>query len=237
MKISRFHTLFIPITFGTLLFCPLAAGQQSPAQNPGGNSTSATTPKKRGGLLGLVPTYGVADAKNTAPLTPGEKLRLAYDESANPFALGEAAFKAEYYRGTDPRKKIGHGGTGYLKQWGASYLDEVSSNMFNSFLYPKLLHLDPRYYRKGEGSIMSRVGYSFSRVFVARSDAGQTEFNASTVLGNATSTVLSDAYYPPRARGVATTVGNIGWSMVGSGASNIFNEFWPDIAQRLSKSR
>lgn len=228
------------VVFCIFLLGSAAAAQQSPSQKPGENSSAAgniSSKKKRKGVLGLVPTYDISSSKNLPPLTPRQKFHLALVDSANPFEVAEAAVKAEYYRGTNPRKKIGHGGTGYLKQWGASYLDEVSGNMFHTFLYPTLLHQDPRYYRKGEGSIASRVAYSFSRVFVTRGDGGQREFNASMVLGSATSTVLSNAYYPPRARGVGLTIGNVGWSLVGDGASNVFKEFWPDIAQRLSKNR
>lgn len=219
------------------IFCGLAASQQKPATSANQSSTRKTAKKKGKGILGLVPTYDVTSTKNTAPLTGRQKFDLAWRDSANPFEVAEAAVKAEYYRGTNPRKKIGHGGTGYLKQWGASYLDEVSGNMFHTFLYPALLHQDPRYYRKGEGSIASRVTYSFSRVFVTRSDAGRKQFNASMVLGSATSTVISSAYYPARARGVGITLGNVGWSLVGDGASNVFKEFWPDIVRHFSKSR
>lgn len=229
--------ILMPLPFCLLLACGSAAALQTPTGHPQRASKPASTKKEPRGILGFVPTYGVTSARNTAPLTPTQKFRLAVSEFANPFAVAEAAVKAEYYRGVNPRKKIGYGGGGYLKQWGASYLDEASSDMFGAFLYPTLLHQDPRYYRKGEGSIAARVEYSLSRVFVTRSDAAQKEFNASTVLGSATSTMLSNAYYPPRARGVGITITNIGWSLVADGGSNVFKEFWPDIIRRLRKSR
>lgn len=236
MQKSRSAVRLALIACFILFFCGLAPSQQKPAGNANQNSKSTTAKKKRRGILGLVPTYDITSTKNTAPLTASQKFHLAWKDSVNPFEVAEAAVKAEYYRGTNPRKKIGHGGTGYLKQWGASYLDEVSGNMFHTFLYPTLLHQDPRYYRKGAGSIARRVAYSFSRVFVTRNDGGRKEFNASMVLGSATSTVISSAYYPSRARGVGITLGNIGWSLVGDGASNVFKEFWPDIVHRFSKA-
>ncbi|MGH9355998.1 MAG: hypothetical protein ACRD10_07705 [Terriglobia bacterium] len=236
MKIVRVGFSFVRLPLCVFLVCGVAAALQIPTGHPRQGSAAASAKKSKGGILGLVPTYGVTSAQNAAPLTTKQKLRLAIDNFANPFAVAEAAVKAEYYRGMDPRKKIGYGGEGYLKQWGASYLDEVSGNMFGSFFYPTLLRQDPRYYRKGEGPIASRVAYALSRVFVTRGDDGQKEFNASTVLGSATSTVLSNAYYPPRARGVGITVTNIGWSLVADGASDTFKEFWPDIVHRLRKN-
>lgn len=226
----------------TMILCgvSLLSGAAAAAQQPAPNTAQNTAPaaKKKGkGVLGLIPTYSINNSQNPAPLTPGQKLHLAFEDSANPFEVAEAAVKAEYYRGTSPRKKIGRGGVGYMKQWGASYLDEVSGNAFREFLYPSLLHQDPRYYRRGKGSIASRVAYAFSRVIVTRGDHGRREFNASDVFGSATSTTISQFYYPAAGRGVGRTFGNIGLSLVDSGASNVFKEFWPDIARRLSKNR
>lgn len=234
MKMRRWMAAAI-LTGAALLLCGAAAAQQ-----PAPVKTQSAAPagkKKRKGVLGLIPTYSVSNGQNSAPLTSWQKLHLAFEDSANPFEVAEAAIKAEYYRGTNPRKKIGHGGAGYMKQWGASYLDEISGNAFREFLYPSLLHQDPRYYRRGKGSIASRVAYAFSRVVVTRGDGGGREFNASGVLGSATSTTISQLYYPAAGRGVGRTFVNIGLSLVGSGASNTFKEFWPDVARRLSKKR
>ncbi|MGH9401360.1 MAG: hypothetical protein ACRD2P_04545 [Terriglobia bacterium] len=237
MKILSISGRLLALPFCLFLLCHGASAQQNSPQKQDKPSTSTADRKKLKGVLGLVPTYDVTNGENNAPMTAKEKLRMAVDNSANSYEVVEAAIKAEYYRGTSPPKKIGHGATGYLKQWGASYLDEVSGNMFHTFLYPTLLHQDPRYYRKGGGSIIRRAAYSLSRVFVTRGDRGQTEFNASMVLGSATSTALSNAYYPPRSHDAEISIGNLGWSLVGDGASNVFKEFWPDIAQRLSKNR
>lgn len=233
MKITRLPAALVALPLCMFLLCHGARAQQN--ENTVKDSKAATTRKKHKSILDLVPVRDYTIGQNLPPLTPDQKFHLALNNSVIPFVIAEAAVKAEYYRATNPRKKIGYGGTGYLKQWGAAYLDEVSGTMFNTFLYPTLLHQDPRYYRKDEGSIASRVAYSFSRVFVTRSDSGRKEFNASMVLGSITSTALSNAYYPPRARGVGITLGNIGWSLVDDGASNVFREFWPDVARRLRK--
>lgn len=233
---ARLCGIGLTISLCVALACGVAAAQQ-PAPQKSASTAAAKSKKKHKGVLGLVPTYSISNNQNSPPLTPAQKLHLAMEDSANPFEVAEAAVKAEYYRGTNPRKKIGYGGAGYLKQWGASYLDEVSGNMFQTFLYPSLLRQDPRYERKGKGSFAGRLGYALSRVLVTRGDDGRREFNASMVLGSATATALSNAYYPPPARGAGRTFGNIGWSLVGDGASGIFKEFWPDIAQRLSRNR
>lgn len=233
---ARLRRIELAISLCVLLGCGIAAAQQPSPQKPEQTPAGAKSKKKHKGVLALVPTYSVSNEQNSAPLTPRQKLHLAFEDSANPFEVAEAAIKAEYYRGTDPRKKIGRGGAGYMKQWGASYLDEVSGNTFREFVYPSLLRQDPRYDRRGRGSIAGRVAYAFSRVLVTRGDNERREFNASGVLGSATSTALSSLYYPAAGRGVGRTFGNIGWSLVGSGASDVFKEFWPDVVRRLSKN-
>lgn len=236
MKIARVGVGLFALPFCLFLSCPRAAARRSPAQKWTKDSKARVAKKRLKGFLGLVPTYDVANGENLAPMTSKQKFLMAVDDSANSFEVIEAAIKAEYYRGTTPPKKIGYGGTGYLKQWGASYLDEISGSMFHTFVYPTLLHQDPRYRRKGEGSIAGRVVYSLSRVFVTRGDRGRREFNASMVLGSASSTALSNFYYPPKSHLAVLSVSDLGWSLVGDGVGNLFKEFWPDIERRMSKN-
>ncbi|MGH9326183.1 MAG: hypothetical protein ACRD2B_05775 [Terriglobia bacterium] len=217
----------------TFVLCQSAVAQQT--QHLVKNSQAAPARKKHKSILDLIPFTDYRVDEHLPPLTPTQKFNLALSNFASPLGVAEAAAKAEFYRGTEPSKKIGYGGTGYLKQWGASYLDEISGGMLGSFIYPTLFRQDPRYYRKARGSIISRVAYCFSQVFITRGDSGRTEFNASLVLASATTTVLSNAYYPPRSRGVGPTFSNIGWALLGDGGGNIFTEFWPDFAGWLRK--
>ncbi|HTV56256.1 MAG TPA: hypothetical protein VMI06_15240 [Terriglobia bacterium] len=190
--------------------------------------------KENSGILGVVPSLGVVNAPEAPPMTSEQKLHLAETEFANPFIVLEDAGKAEYYRATSPAAKIGYGGEGYAKQLGAAYLDTISGSMFSSFVYPTLLHQDPRYYRDGKGSIPGRIGYAIAHVFVSRSDAGQKEFNWSQVLGSTTETFLSSTYYPARGRTAGRISSNIGWAILGDAGTNTFNEFWPDFSRWLS---
>lgn len=233
----RTKTFCSGVTIALAVFCffccQSVSAQQPPKQHAKPKSKTDKKKQKRG-ILGVVPTLGVVDARNAPPLDASEKLHLAVTEFANPVLVLEDAVKAQYYRATDPRKKIGYGAVGYAKQFGAAYLDTVSGSMISTFLYPALLHQDPRYFRDGRGSIRNRLVYSVSRVFLTRGDNGQGEFNWSQILGSSTSSLLSSTYYPVRARGVGLTTANIGWSLLGDAGTNVFNEFWPDFSRWLS---
>jgi hypothetical protein len=235
MRKRRYAIVSLAIIYSLSLCCQAAAGKQGSAQNADANPAAHKKKKKLRKVLGLVHTRGVVNADTAPPLTAGGKFNLAVSEFANPFAVVIAPIKAEYYRATDPRAKIGYGISGYGEQVGAAYLDTVDAAMFSTFLYPSLLHQDPRYYRKGEGPFKSRFLYSISRVFITRGDSGQKEVNWSQVLGSATATVISRTYYPPPSRGFGRTTSNLGWSLLGDAGTNLFNEFWPDFARWLNK--
>jgi hypothetical protein len=229
--------------FASLVFCLLICYQAAPALQASSrraNSTRAAHKKtsRRQRILDFLeraPIPRVVSSPAAAPLTANEKLRLAVDGFANPIAVIEDAAKAQFYRAWEPEKKIGHGTIGYARQFGAAYLDTISGSTFSTFLYPTLLHQDPRYFREGKGRVLGRVLYSISRVFVGRGDGDQREFNWSQVLGSASVTALSTRYYPRRERESGIIATNLGWAILGDAGTNLYNEFWPDFSHWLSK--
>ena len=72
----------------------------------------------------------------------------------------------------------GQGVKGFAHRYGISYVDQVVGNYFPEAIAPTLFHMDPRYFRKGTGSIKSRLLYSVDRIFVSKSDKGVTTFNS-----------------------------------------------------------
>ena len=104
-------------------------------------------------------------------------------------------------------------------------------------ILPSLLHQDPRYYQLGHGSFKHRLGHAISRIFVTRSDSGNTVFNVSEVLGSAVAGGIANTYHPAGDRTVANTVSvwwtQVGWDTVAIGVK----EFWPDIRRKVQKQR
>jgi hypothetical protein len=170
-----------------------------------------------------------------SPLTSKEKLRYAVGASISPLTFIEAAAKAGFYQETGFRKKYGSGASGYFKQFGASWTDSALRNMTGSYLCASLLHEDPRYFRRGQGPFVHRLGYAMSRAFVTRSDSGQNEFNWASVLGSTTSAGLVNFYLPANDRTASTAVGNIAWFLAGTAANNAIQEFMPRLYHHLSQ--
>jgi hypothetical protein len=101
-------------------------------------------------------------------------------------------------------------------------------------IYPTLLHQDPRYFRRGTGSGLSRLGYAMGQIFWTHKDSGGTQFNYSEVLGNSTAVAISNAYYPDN-RTASDAVSKLGIQLSVDMASNVLKEFWPDVERKLNR--
>jgi hypothetical protein len=100
-----------------------------------------------------------------------------------------------------------------------------------------VLHQDPRYYRKGTGSVKSRIIYSALTTFICYGDNGHKQFNTSNVLGNYISGAISNAYYPSNERGVALTLEN-GSLVTAEGMLGAqLLEFSPDFSQYMARRK
>jgi len=137
----------------------------------------------------------------------------------------------------DSFPEYGQGAAGYGKRYGAALTDEVSSGFFTNYVYPALLHEDPRYYRLGKGSFKHRLGYALSQEFVSHKDAGGRTFAWSNALGAVTAGSISNAYYPEADRGFELTMSRAGISLLYGSLGGLEDEFWPDIYQRIRHHR
>jgi hypothetical protein len=63
-------------------------------------------------------------------------------------------------------------------------------------IYPVILHQDPRYFRRGTGSVWSRLASAAGQIFWTHTDSDHTQFNFSEIIGNSTAVAISTAYYP-----------------------------------------
>lgn len=213
------------------------AQQAPPPKDTGTSQTGKSEAPRSGRILGVIPVFEVSDAMNVPPLTSREKFRLAWRTSIDPYSFAGSALKAGVYQGAGFNPEFGQGFSGFAKRFGASYADGTSSLMFGMFLFPSLLHQDPRYFRKAEGSFSNRLGYSITRVFITRTDGGARAFNWSKTLGGLASSGLSNAYYPDEDRGIKLTLGNFAWSLGAGALGNTLKEFWPDIHKKFFKKK
>ena len=97
---------------------------------------------------------------------------------------------------------------GYGQRLGAAAAGETSAAFFSGFVFPTLLHQDPRYFRSQQNDISDRLAYAASRVIIGRSDSGHNVINASAILGQFVQAAVSNAYIPYRNETVSGTLEN-----------------------------
>jgi hypothetical protein len=210
---------------------------QTTAPSADTSTASQTQDNSSERIFGVVPAYNITDARNAPSLTSAQKFGLFVKGTTDPFPVAVYALQAGVSQASDTHSGYGQGAAGYGKRFGAALLDGTSARFFGTYAFPSLLHQDPRYFRKGQGSAWSRVGYSVSRGFVTRSDSGNPQPNWSNVFGKLTGAGLSNLYYPVEDRGANLTLTRVAISLSYQTLGNLAIEFWPEIHRKVFKGK
>ncbi len=215
-----------------------SAASSAPQTAASAEQSSGPEHAKKKRMFGMMPQYAVVEPGSAQPsaLSAKQKFKLVM-QNLDPYTFTFVAVEAGINQASNRPKEFGQGAEGYGKRYGANLADTWTGSLFVLGLYPSLLHQDPRYYRRGEGSFSHRAGYAISRVVITRQDSGGKSFNFSEVLGNLTSGSLAAAYYPESQRD-ASDVFQRGGIQVGFDAGfNLLKEFYPDIERKFFRKK
>ncbi|HKE25906.1 MAG TPA: hypothetical protein VKB88_26300 [Bryobacteraceae bacterium] len=174
------------------------------------------------------------DAADLAKLTPNGKFAIAWGDATDRAIFAQTAFISGLGQATNANPSFGQGVAGYAKRFGTTYGDFAIENLTTEGIFPALLHQDPRYFRRREGTARSRLGYAMSRLFITRTDSGTNQFNFSEIGGAAVSLGISNAYYPD-GRSVGNNLQRYAVQLGFDAASNVLKEFWPDLKRKLPR--
>ena len=229
MSALGFHFRF---SFSALLmvFEGICNGQQTPP------ATGQTQPQNTR-IFGIIPNYRTFPTlTNYKPLAPKEKFKIAFDDAFDrgTFVLA-AAFAGEAQLSKSDRS-FGEGIEGYSHYFVTGYADLAIGDFMTEGIYPTLLHQDPRYFRRGDGSGWARLAYAMGQIFWTHKDSGGTQFNFSEIVGNSTAVAISTAYYP-EGRDWGSAASKLGMQIGVDMAGNILKEFWPDLRRKFSRDR
>ena len=184
----------------------------------------------------VMPNYlTVGSESQVKPLTWKEKFAIAAKGSFDPYEFTVVGIVAGIRQAEDSSPAFGQGMQGYGKRYGSAFADQVDGNVMVGGVFPSIMKVDPRYFQLGKGSVPRRMGYAFSRIFVARTDSGKHIFNVPEFAGNATAIAISNFYYPAADRGFSTSISDWGTQMGLDAFGNELKEFWPDIHHYLQK--
>ena len=213
-----------------LLAIPALCQQNDPVKN-------AVPEPEAKRIFWIIPNFRTSPSlAKYKPLTPREKFRIATLDSFDRGTVALGVLFAAEAQLTDSNPSFGQGVRGYAHYFGTSYADYVIGDYMTEGIFPALLHQDPRYFRRGTGSGLSRVGYAIGQIFRTHNDSGRGQFNFSEIAGNSTAVAISMVYYPEN-RDVTDAVSKLGSQLGVDMASNILKEFWPDLERKFPRKR
>jgi hypothetical protein len=211
-----------------------SASAADPATDQPAPKAYDPTPHHRS-IFTLVPD--VEDTSDTIaarrPLTVRQKyilsLHQAFDVSSH---IGNA-LEAAAQQAVDGQPHYGQGWGAYGKRFAASEGDQITGSILVYGFLPSALHEDPRYFRRGKGSTISRLWYASNRTLVTRKDNGASGFNFSETVGQLISCGISTTYYPQQDRTASRVFSNWGVNLGANSAYNVLLEFYPDVMRGI----
>jgi hypothetical protein len=224
-RISRTSALcafVLVLIFAMTGFAQEISEPGAPAEPPGG---------KR--IFGFLPNYRTVDESSvTHSLTTAQKFQLANRDSFDIRLVLFSTALAGIGQWSNQNPTFGQGVRGFSKRVATNVSDQAIGNIMSEGLFPSVLHEDPRYYRRGTGSVWSRTGYAASRIFVTHTDSGKLRFNFSEWSGNAAATAISNVYYSD-GRNVSANVSKLVEQCSLDALGQVLKEFWPDIKRKF----
>jgi hypothetical protein len=209
---------------------------------PSANSQPQTVPTLAKPLQGGVQLVQLLERKslvfpdlatNQQPFGPGEKFKLAVNNSWSLATIGGALVSAAYGQAIDSPEGYGQGADGYGKRFGASMARAASENLFGTFAIASIMREDPRFYVRKNLSFGQTVKYSAVRLLFTRSDSGTRVVNYGGLVGPLAGEFLANTYYPEGNRDVSSALiryaSDLGWRFGG----NMLRQYWPSINKKL----
>ena len=222
---------------GDLAQQPATPGQPAPAKSQRDRASEELKQQEHQRILGILPNFNTSNVQNASPLTAKQKFHLALKSAIDPVQFGIAAADAGLSQFNDGFSGYGQGWGGYGKRFGAAYADSFDGTLLGGAVFPVLLHQDPRYFRKGTGTVKGRLWYAIKTTAICKSDNGKWEPNYSNVLGNLAAGGIANLYYPSTDRGAELTFERA-FTVTAEGALGaIFVEFWPDVSRKLQNRK
>jgi hypothetical protein len=211
--------------------------QSSGAQTPGAQSDSAKPaaqnppPPQPKRILGVMPNFRAVSAGTIPPPpTPKQAFVIATKNSFDYSSFIFVGITSAFAEWTDAHPQLGQGMPGYGRYYWRGFVDKADGNYWVIFALPSVFHQDERYYALGKGGILKRGIYAASRILITPDYHGHNSFNASELLGRGIAQGISLAYYPSGTRTAGALASKYGWAIGRDVLTNVFREFWPDIA-------
>ncbi len=187
---------------------------------------------RAGVILAITPEM-VPQARNFRHLDASLKLRLALEDSFDPFNVSLTAINAAINTGTDSDNAFGDGWAGFSRRIGTYTTDDYSSEFFQTFFFPSIFRQDPRYHRIPYARFHVRLFHAMTHVLVSQSDDLHPCPNYGELLGTIASSTLTNVYHEGQKQGFTQTARRDVVSVGSDAAFDVLNEFLPDLVKHI----
>jgi hypothetical protein len=210
-------------------------GQQPAGATPSTDGSQGQQTKR---IFGIMPNFQAVSANtHPPPLSAQEKFWLATEGTFDYSSFVSAGIQAAIVQATNSYPEFHEGAAAYGRYYWHTFADAGIENYVVGTIFPVVTHEDPRYYTLDRGGFLHRTRYAVSRLWITRNDAGAETFNSSEILGSGVAAEVSSRYYPRQERGAGKTLDRWASQFLNDGASNILQEFWPDIHDKFFPRR
>ena len=117
------------------------------------------------------------------------------------------------------------GGKGFVRRWGSAFGENAVGSFVGDFALASAFHQDPRYHPEKSKGFGRRLGHAVGAVFIAQSDSGKTEFNASHLLGITAAAGASTGWHHASDRSGEFFGERVGYEALSSAIYNVVAEF------------
>jgi hypothetical protein len=166
--------------------------------------------------------------------TPRELAHLALKDIVDPFNLLTIAGTSAIATASNAESPYGPGFRGFAKLTGVSFTEDMTNEMFGTFLIPSLDHQDPHFHRMPNASLKRRVAHCFYQIVWTQRDTGEPMFNYATVAGTIAEEGVAVAYVPYEQVGWGAAAERISTDFATDPVGNLITEFLPDVARRFN---
>lgn len=160
---------------------------------------------------------------------------LLYLQAAySPLGIVSGSATSGILQWRDVPPEWGQGGLGYGRRFG-SFAAQSGARALIQFGVSAVTKEDPRYTPSGLQGFRRRTAYAIAHAFIVPREDGSSGFAVSRVIGAYGSAAVADAWYPKPYAGAGDALVRGTIRLLGSPATTVFQEFWPDIRRKIFK--
>jgi hypothetical protein len=173
------------------------------------------------------------DGPQVKPMTPKEKAWLAARNVEDPFNALTILSLSAIDVGMNAHSPVGPGMSGWSRDVGISYTQDITGEFFGTFLIPSIVHQDPHYHRMPYASIPRRIRHAIVQVGWTLGDNGKGMVNYAAVVGFAIDDELGNLYVPGQQTDLPASGERYVTGLASAPIENFVTEFMPDVARRI----